>query len=194
MRFSALRALFGWLVASDASDPTEVANRLLKKRIVFLGTPIDDATANDVIARLLFLNAESATTPIQLIINSPGGLVLAGLAVMDTMDHLRAPVETHCVGIAHSMAAVILAYGRAGSRTAPANAIITFTLPLAPADGDEQKQKDAIRLGEILISKTATATRRPIAEIRQLFEEATDLSASDALATGILDAIVPPRL
>lgn len=191
MRFSTLFDLFR---PSTFRDVSGFLDENLKQRIVVLDQVIDDQTGYDVIKRLLFLDMESATKPIQLIINSPGGLVSAGLAIVDAMAKIRAPVETHCLGTAHSMAAVILARGRSGSRTATANATITFTLPRAPADADKQGQKEAVRLGEVLISEVATATRRTAAEIRVLFEQATDLSASDAAATGIIDAIIPPRL
>jgi ATP-dependent Clp protease, protease subunit len=189
MRFSALLALFGQSGRPAAVGASEDINALLKQRVIFLGSPIDDATANDVITKLLFLDMDSSTKPIHLVINSPGGLVLAGLAIMDTMDKVRAPVATHCLGTAHSMAAVILAYGRAKSRTAEANSIITFTLPRAPDGADEQKKKDAVRLGEILIAKTAKAAGRPVAEIRKIFEQGTELSAPDAVVAGVIDGI-----
>jgi len=189
MRFTAVFAFFGLSGTPTTAASGNINDALLKQRTILLGSPINDAAANDVIAKLLFLEMESSTEPIHLLINSPGGLVLAGLAITDTMDKVRAPVSTHCLGTAHSMAAVILAYGRAGSRTAEANSTITFTIPRAPDDADEQKTKDPVRLGEILITKTASATKRPVDEIRKLFRDATPLSSKEALAFRIIDRV-----
>jgi ATP-dependent Clp protease, protease subunit len=189
MPFS-LHALFG----RTASPPPEATlDRLLKQRVILLGTPIDDAAANDVITKLLFLEMESAMKPIHLYINSPGGLVLAGLAIMDTMDRIRPPIWTHCLGTAHSMAAVILAYGRSGSRAAVRNSAIAFTLPQPPENADDAKLKDAERLGKILIAKTATATKRPLEEIRTLFSQDSVLTAEEAVGLGIVDRVVGVR-
>lgn len=193
MRFSGLLALLGLSSPAAPAAGDKTADALLRDRIVFLGSVIDDATANDVIAKLLFLDLDSPKKPIHLFINSPGGLVLAGLAIMDTMDKVHAPIETYCLGTAHSMAAVILAYGRAGSRNAEANSKITFTLPRAPDDADEKKKKEAVRLGEILIAKTAAAAKRPVEEIRKLFEQGATLSPSDAVAAGIIDGVAAAR-
>lgn len=174
---------------STAGEVSKVKERLLKDRMIFLGLPINDATANDVIARLLFLERESATKPIRLLINSPGGVVVAGLAIMDTMDKVRAPISTHCMGTAHSLAAVIMAYGHFGLRTAQANSTFTFTLPEAPDDADLEKKKEAERLGEILIAKTAAATKRSTGEIRHYFHNGTSFSAENAVASGIVDRV-----
>src|ERR671915_1049239 len=99
----------------------DIYQRLLKDRIVFLGTPVDDSVANLVIAQLLFLEAEDPERDISLYINSPGGVVTAGLAIYDTMQYLRAPVSTICIGMAASMAAVLLAAGAPGKRYALPN-------------------------------------------------------------------------
>ena len=113
----------------------DIFSRLLMDRIVFLGNPIDDNVANILIAQLLFLDAEDPERDVYLYVNSPGGNVYSGLAVYDTMQHLRAPVSTFCVGMAASMAAVLVAAGEKGKRSALPNSRIMIHQPSSGAQG-----------------------------------------------------------
>ena len=113
----------------------DIFSRLLMDRIVFLGTPVDDQVANIIVAQLLFLDAEDPEREIYMYINSPGGSVYAGLAIYDTMQHLRAPVSTFCVGMAASMGALLLAGGRHGGRSALPNSRIMIHQPSSGYQG-----------------------------------------------------------
>jgi ATP-dependent Clp protease protease subunit len=176
---------------AQPNAPRKVASQqekdaLLKRRTVRLEGVIEDSNANEVIARILYLQSLSRTQPIHLVIASPGGFVSPGLAIVDTLDQVGPPVFTHCDREARSMAAVILACGRAGSRSASADAAVSFSLPNA---ADPAHAAEAGRFGAILISKVAKATNRPIHQIRGLFLEAKPLSAQQALDLGIVDWI-----
>src|SRR5207302_578179 len=118
----------------------DIYSRLLKERIVFIGTPIDDQVANLVVAQLLFLQSEDPEKEIALYINSPGGQVTAGLAIYDTMQYIRPPVSTICIGMAYSMAAVLLAGGAHGQRFALPHAIILT--PTKPGEKDKAKETE----------------------------------------------------
>ncbi|MBL0197736.1 MAG: ATP-dependent Clp protease proteolytic subunit [Myxococcales bacterium] len=113
----------------------DIFSRLLKDRIIFLGTPIDDDVANAVVAQLLFLESEDPDKEIMIYINSPGGVVYSGLAIFDTMQYVRCPVSTACIGMAASMGAVLLAAGQKGSRSALPNARIMIHQPHGGARG-----------------------------------------------------------
>jgi ATP-dependent Clp protease protease subunit len=119
----------------------DIYSRLLKDRIVFVGTPIDDHVANLVVAQLLFLQAEDPDREVSIYINSPGGSVTAGLAIYDTMQHIKSPVSTICVGLAASMAAVLLAGGTKGRRFCLPNAKTLIHQPLGGVQGQRQKYR-----------------------------------------------------
>jgi ATP-dependent Clp protease protease subunit len=175
----------------DAHESKKDTNRqekdfLLRQRTVMLEGEITNINANDVIARILYLQSLSLREPIHLVITSPGGSVSAGLAIIETIDQVHPPVYTHCIKQAHSMAAVILACGRAGSRSISADAVISFSMPEA---ADSSKKTDAARFGSILVSKVSQATNRPVSQIRNLFVEAQTLSAKQAVDLKIVDRI-----
>jgi len=174
----------------------DIFSRLLMDRIVFLGSAIDDNVANIIIAQLLFLDAEDPERDIYLYINSPGGSVYSGLAVYDTMCHLRAPVSTFCVGMAASMAAVLVAAGEKGKRAALPNSRIMIHQPSSGAHGTaadiEIAAKEILhireRLNEILASHTGQSTERIAEDVdRDRF-----MSPTEAVDYGIIDRVLEP--
>lgn len=175
----------------------DIYSRLLKDRIVFLGGPIDDDTANLVIAQLLFLEAEDPDKDIFLYINSPGGSVSAGLAIYDTMQYIRCECQTICVGLAASMGAFLLAAGAKGKRRALENAEIMIHQPSGGASGQateirihaEQILKLRDRLNKIL----ATRTGQPLSVIENDTERDNYMTAEEAKAYGLVDEIIAPR-
>ena len=175
----------------------DIYSRLLKDRIVFLGGAVDDYVANLVVAQLLFLEMEDPDKEINLYINSPGGSVTAGLAIYDTMQYLRCPVGTLCVGMAASMGAFLLAAGAKGKRRALPNSEIMIHQPSGGARGqasDIQIQAEQIlkikdRLNRILSERTG----QPLEKIVLDAERDHFLTSQDALEYGIIDEIVPPR-
>ena len=175
----------------------DIYSRLLKDRIVFLGGPIDDDTANLVIAQLLFLEAEDPDKDIFLYINSPGGSVSAGLAIYDTMQYIRCECQTICVGLAASMGAFLLAAGAKGKRRALENAEIMIHQPSGGASGQateirihaEQILKLRDRLNKIL----ATRTGQPLSVIETDTERDNYMTAEEAKAYGLVDEIIAPR-
>ena len=174
----------------------DIFSRLLMDRIVFLGSAIDDNVANIIIAQLLFLDAEDPERDIFLYINSPGGSVYSGLAVYDTMRHLRAPVSTFCVGMAASMAAVLVAAGEEGKRSALPNSRIMIHQPSSGAHGTaadiEIAAKEILhireRLNEILAFHTGQTTERIAEDVdRDRF-----MSPLEAVDYGIIDKVLQP--
>src|SRR3989339_901266 len=147
----------------------DIYSRLLKERIMFIGTPIDDNVANAIIAQLLFLAAEDATRDISIYINSPGGVVTAGLAVYDTMQYLKCPISTICIGQAASFGAVLLAAGTKGKRYALPNARIMIHQPLGGAQGQatdiEIQTKEILRIKQMLNEIMAKHTGQPLEKI-----------------------------
>jgi len=174
----------------------DIYSRLLKERIIFIGTPIDDHVANLVVAQLLFLSSEDATKDISIYINSPGGSVYAGLAIYDTMQHLKCDVSTVCMGMAMSMGAVLLAGGAAGKRYALPNSTILIHQPLGGAEGQaadiEITAREIIRLRDaiygILTKHTGQSTERVKTDSDRNFY----MTATDALNYGIVDEIRTP--
>ena len=175
----------------------DIYSRLLKDRIVFIGQEIDDHVANIVIAQLLFLESEDPDKDIYLYINSPGGIVTAGLAIYDTMQYVKCPVSTICVGQASSMAAVLLAAGEKGKRIALPNARIMIHQPLGGAQGQateiEIQAREILRVRETIngiLSKHAGQTLEKVAADtdRDFF-----MSAAEASAYGIIDRIIEKR-
>ena len=172
----------------------DIFSRLLMDRIVFLGSPVDDNVANIIIAQLLFLDAEDPERDIYLYINSPGGSVYSGMAIYDTMRHLRAPVSTFCVGMAASMAAVLVAAGEKGKRASLPNSRIMIHQPSSGAHGTaadiEIAAKEILhirgRLNEILAFHTGQSTERIADDVdRDRF-----MSPEEAVEYGIIDRVM----
>lgn len=161
-------------------------DRLLQNRVVRIRDVIDDQRANEVIARLLFLSRESPTKPIHLHIDSPGGSVSAGLAIVDTINTIKTPVHTHCDKLAGSMALVILTRGRQGNRSARESATLSFAMPKAL---DDARRADAERFGDILIGKVSEATGIPKERVRQMFLNAVSLNGKEAVQSGLVDKV-----
>jgi ATP-dependent Clp protease protease subunit len=148
----------------------DIYSRLLKERIIFVGTPIDDHVANVVVAQLLFLQSEDATKDISVYINSPGGSIYAGLAIYDTMQYLRPDVSTFCVGMAMSMGAVLLAAGAKGKRYCLPNSTVLIHQPLGGAEGQaadiEITAKEILRLRNSIYEILAKHTGQTIDRIK----------------------------
>ena len=175
----------------------DIYSRLLKERIIFLGTPIDDTVASLIIAQLLFLEAENSDKDIFLYINSPGGYVSAGLGIFDTMNYIKPNVATICMGAASSMAAVLLAGGTPGKRSALPNSRVMIHQPLGGAEGqasDIKIQADEIlRLRHRLNSILAKSTKQTIKKIEKDTDRNFFMSADEAKKYGILDTILTAR-
>jgi ATP-dependent Clp protease protease subunit len=173
----------------------DLFSRLLKDRIVFLGTPIDDAVANVVIAQLLFLESEDPDKDVMMYVNSPGGEVTAGLAIYDTMQALRCPVATFCVGQAASMASLLLTAGASGKRNALPNARIMLHQPLAgmpqaPATDIEIHAREILKARDTLNALYAHHTGQPVDRIKRDTERDNFMSAPEAKAYGLIDAVL----
>jgi ATP-dependent Clp protease protease subunit len=175
----------------------DIYSRLLKDRIVFLGTPINDQVANVIIAQLLYLESDDPDKDILLYINSPGGVVTAGLAIYDTMQYVRPPVATYCIGQAASMAAVILAAGAAGKRTALPNARIMIHQPLGGVQGQatdiEIQAREILRLRSRLNEILATHCGREVDQILQDTERDKFMDAGTAKHYGLVDEVLSAR-
>ena len=175
----------------------DIYSRLLKDRIIFLSGEIDDVTANLVVAQMLFLEMEDPDKEINLYINSPGGSVSAGMAIYDTMQYLRCPVSTLCIGMAASMGAFLLTAGAKGMRRILPNAEVMIHQPLGGAQGQatdiaihaEYIMKIKKKLNTILAQRTG----QPLEKVEADTERDHFLSAEEALAYGIVDEIVAPR-
>ena len=175
----------------------DIYSRLLRERIVFLGTPIDDSVASLIIAQLLFLEAENSDKDIFLYINSPGGYVSAGLGIYDTMNYIKPSVATICMGQASSMAAVLLAGGAAGKRSALPNSRVMIHQPLGGAEGqasDIKIQADEIlRLRARLTSILAKSTKQTLRKIEKDTDRNFFMNADEAKKYGIIDTILVAR-
>jgi len=175
----------------------DIYSRLLKDRIIFLGTPIDDDVANIIIAQFLFLESEDPEKEISLYINSPGGSVTAGLAVYDTMQYVRSPVSTICLGQAASMAAVILSSGEKKRRFALPHSRILIHQPLGGVQGQasdiEIHAREILLLRESLNGILASATGQPIDKIKHDTERDYYMSGTDAKDYGIIDEVLERR-
>ncbi|CAF0703591.1 ATP-dependent Clp endopeptidase proteolytic subunit ClpP [Candidatus Methylacidithermus pantelleriae] len=176
----------------------DIFSRLLKDRIVFIGTPIDEAVGNIVIASLLFLQMEDPKKDISVYIHSPGGLVTAGMAIYDTMQFLTCDVATYCIGQAASMAAVLLAAGTKGKRYALPNARIMIHQPLGGVQG--QASDISIQAQEILRTKRrlneilAYHTGQPIERIEKDTDRDFFMSAQEAKNYGLIDEVVRTKV
>lgn len=172
----------------------DIYSRLLKERIVFIGSPIDDQVASLVIAQFLFLSSEDPNKEINLYINSPGGSVSAGLAIYDTMQFVKPDISTICIGMAASMAQVLLAAGANGKRYALPNSRILMHQPLGGAQGQasdiEIYTKEMLRIREILYEITSKHTGKDIEQIRKDADRDYYMSSKEALDYGIIDKIL----
>ena len=168
----------------------DIYSRLLKDRIIFLGGPIDDAVANTVVAQLLFLESEDPDKDIHLYINSPGGVVTAGLAIYDTMQYIKPDVSTICIGQAASMGALLLTAGAKGKRYALPNARIMIHQPLGGAQGqstDIQIQAREIqRINDILVESTVKDRETVVQDT----ERDNFMTAEEAKAYGLVDEVI----
>ena len=172
----------------------DIYSRLLKDRLIFLGEEVNDVTASLVVAQILFLESEDPTKDINLYINSPGGSVVAGMAIYDTMQYVKCDVSTICMGMAASMGAFLLAGGTKGKRYALPNAEIMIHQPSGGAQGQasdikivaEQILKTKQKLNRIL----AENTNQPIEVIERDTERDNYMSAEDALSYGIIDKVI----
>jgi ATP-dependent Clp protease, protease subunit len=175
----------------------DIFSRLLMDRIVFLGTPIDDNVANIIIAQLLFLEAEDPEKDIYLYVNSPGGSVYAGLAIYDTMQYMRAPVATMCMGLAASMGALLLATGTKGKRSALPNSRIMIHQPQGGGQGTaadiEIQAKEILYARERLNQILAKHTGQPVERVAQDVDRDRFMSPGEAQDYGIIDHVVEHR-
>jgi ATP-dependent Clp protease protease subunit len=172
----------------------DIYSRLLKDRIVFLGTPIDDDVANVVIAQLLFLESEDPDKDISLYVNSPGGSVTSGLAIYDTMQYVKPQVSTICLGQAASMGAFLLAGGAAGKRFAVPNARIMIHQPMGGFQGQatdiDIQAREILRLKAKLNDMLAKHTRQPLERIEKDTDRDYFMGAGEAKEYGIIDEVI----
>ena len=172
----------------------DIYSRLLKDRIVFLGGAIEDHVSNLVIAQLLFLEAEDPDKDIHLYINSPGGVVTSGMAIYDTMQYIKAPVSTICVGQAASMAAVLLAGGEKGKRFSLTHSRIMIHQPLGGFQGQATDihihAQEILRMKKKLNELLAAHTGQAVSKVESDTERDYFMSGEDAMGYGIIDSIV----
>jgi len=175
----------------------DIYSRLLKDRIIFLGTPMDDEVANLIIAQMLFLESEDPDKDIYLYINSPGGIVSAGLAVYDTMQYIKPAVSTICTGQAASMGALLLAGGSPGKRFALPHSRILIHQPLGGVQGQatdiDIQAKEILRVREELSQILARHTGQPIEKIRRDTDRDFFMTGEQAKEYGIIDAVIEKR-
>jgi ATP-dependent Clp protease, protease subunit len=174
-----------------------IFSRLLKDRIIFIGTPIDDVVANVVIAQLLFLESEDPDRDISIYINSPGGAIMAGLAIYDTMQYVRCPITTLCVGQAFSMAAVLLAAGNRGKRYALPHARILLHQPLGGFSGQASdvdiQAREIVRVKNQLNAIIAAHTSKDLEDVSRDTDRDFYLGPEEAREYGLVDHVVDPH-
>ena len=175
----------------------DIFSRLLMDRIIFLGTPINDDVANIIIAQLLYLQADNPDRDIHLYINSPGGSVSAGLAIYDTMQFLKSPVNTICMGLAASMGAFLLAAGRKGKRLALPHSRIMIHQPSGGAQGTaadiEIQAKEILYLRHQMNELMSKHTGQPVDQIERDIVRDKFMSAPEAVAYGLIDQVITHR-
>ena len=175
----------------------DIYSRLLKDRIILLGTPIDDSVANLIVAELLFLQSEDPKKDIDMYINSPGGSVTAGMAIYDTMQMLSCDVKTYCVGQAASMGAVLLCAGAAGKRFALPNARIMIHQPWGGTEGTaadiDIQAKEILKLRTRLNQIISHHTKQTIQKITRDTDRDFFMSAEEAVKYGVVDSVLPHR-
>ncbi len=178
----------------------DIYSRLLKDRIIFLGAPIDDIFANLIIAQLLFLEAEDPEKDINLYVNSPGGSVTAGLGIYDTMQYVKPPINTICLGQAASMGAFLLTAGTKGKRFALPNARVMIHQPMGGFQGQATEidihAREILKIRERLNELMAKHTGQPLERISQDTERDYFMSAEEAKRYGLIDEVItrPPKL
>ncbi len=191
--------LIPWVVeqTSRGERQYDIFSRLLKEHIIFIGSPIDDAVANVVIAQLLYLEKEDPARDVLLYINSPGGSVAAGLAVYDTMQFVKSDVATYCLGMAASMAAVLLAAGTKGKRHALPNSTILLHQVSSGFQGQatdiDIHAKEILRLKKLLNEILARHTGRDLATVERDTDRDNFMTPEEAVAYGIIDEVVKNR-
>lgn len=175
----------------------DIYSRLLKERIIFLGTEINDDVSNVIIAQLLFLQSEDSEKDISMYINSPGGVVTAGMAIYDTMQFVKCPITTYCMGQAASMGAVLLAAGTKGKRFALPNSRIMIHQPLGGAQGQatdiEIQTKEILRMKKRLNEILADHTGKPLKTIEKDTDRDFFMSAEEAVKYGLVDEVVTQK-
>jgi ATP-dependent Clp protease protease subunit len=175
----------------------DIYSRLLKERIIFLGTPIDDQVANTIIAQLILLEYEDPEKDIILYINSPGGHVSAGLAIYDTIQHIKPKVHTICIGSCISMGAILLASGTKGHRYALPNSRIMLHQPSGGAGGQSSDiqiyAKEILRVRESLVNLLSNHTGKSTDDIRSRIDRDLFMSPQEALEFGLIDEIFDPK-
>ena len=176
----------------------DIYSRLLKDRIVFLGSVISDVVANSIIAQMLFLASQDSKKDIQFYINSPGGSVTAGLAVYDTMQYIKCPVSTVCIGMAASFGAVLLAAGEKGKRFALPNSQIMLHQPMGGVQGQateiEITAKQIVKIKERLNTILAKHTKQSYEKMERDTDRDFYLDAMEAKAYGIIDEVIQPKV
>lgn len=175
----------------------DIYSRLLNDRIIFLGEAIDDHVANSVVAQLLHLESADSEKDISLYINSPGGSVTAGLAILDTMDFIKPDVSTICLGQAASMGAVLLSNGAKGKRYALPNSRVMIHQPSGGAQGQQTEieiaAKEILKIRDLLNQILADNTGKPLQQIQEDTERDKFLSAQEALEYGLVDQVIKSR-
>ncbi|MEM1366415.1 MAG: ATP-dependent Clp protease proteolytic subunit [Cyanobacteria bacterium P01_H01_bin.15] len=181
------------------SDWIDIYNRLYRERIIFLGRGVNDALANQIIAVMLYLDSEDPDKPIYLYINSPGGSVTAGLAIYDTMQHIKSEVVTICVGLAASMGAFLLTAGTKGKRLALPHSRIMIHQPLGGIQGRRQATDIEIEANEILRLRSqlnqmmSDHTGQPVEKIEKDTDRDNFMSAQEAMEYGLIDKVIEER-
>ncbi len=175
----------------------DIYSRLLKERIIFLGTPIDDNISSLIISQLLFLEADDPEKDIFLYINSPGGIVSSGLAIFDTIQYIKPDVVTTCMGQAASMGAVLLAAGSKGKRYSLPHARIMIHQPLGGAEGQASDiqiaANEILRIRKTLNNILSECTGKPVKQIEEDTDRNYFRSATEALEYGLIDKVLEPR-
>ncbi len=180
--------------SSNGEKSFDIFSRLLRERIIFLGEEIDDEMSNSIVAQLLLLDSENPEKDIMMYINSPGGVITAGMAIYDTMKHVRADVSTVCLGEAASMGAFLLSGGAKGKRMALPSARIMIHQPLGGAKGQasdiEIEAKEILRMKKELNTLLAEHTGQPLEKIYADTERDNYMSAQEALEYGLIDKVL----
>jgi len=175
----------------------DIYSRLLKERIIFLAGPIDDNVANAVIAQLLFLESEDSKKDIHLYVNSPGGSVTAGMAIYDTMQHIRPDVSTICVGVAASMGSILLSAGKKGKRFALPNSEVMIHQPWGGVEGQASDiaitAKHILKTRETLNKILAKNSGQPIAKVEKDVDRDFYMSAEEAKKYGLVDEVMKEK-
>jgi ATP-dependent Clp protease protease subunit len=176
----------------------DIYSRLLKDRIIFLGTAIDDIVANTVIAQLLFLEADDPDKDIYLYVNSPGGIVTAGLAIYDTMNYIKCPVSTICIGQAASMGALLLSAGTKGKRFSLPHSRMMIHQPMGGFQGQatdiEIHAREILKMKDTLNQILANHTGQPLEKIRNDTDRDFFMSGEDAKNYGLVDEVITKKL